>query len=411
MLYLVVIPFVPPAAASCTENFFEDDFNRESLGSDWTKYGSYGEHAINNGVLELNPLPAYAYHARYAYTASNYTSDFIMEVSAKGEYRANFLIGISDLSTASSMQDIAHYIAFKRTEELDNFHVYLVYSNGGDDITLWSSSAGQFGTYSQSFLNFTLAKTGNYYKAWVNGTQVYSNYVSIDFANGEYQFSIDRYATYEYHTVTYIDYFYTVCNELELTAETTINMFAPNNIDNASIGLTSQIFRIFIGIAEAALKVGNIIVDNLIDAATTVIKIGQSALTIIAQASAQIYSGLITIISQISAYINSGLVAIIDKITVIVNSFNQIIDSIITILKTYYDEDTVYGTIIRVIPLILLLSIPTLVVYYKIGEFATIPMFMFMSIVAYATSLMPLWILIVALIGCIAILMQKRAKA
>jgi len=42
LLYLVLISFVPPAAADCTEDFFEDDFDRESLGSNWTKYGSSG---------------------------------------------------------------------------------------------------------------------------------------------------------------------------------------------------------------------------------------------------------------------------------------------------------------------------------------------------------------------------------
>jgi len=103
--------------------------------------------------------------------------------------------------------------------------------------------------------------------------------------------------------------------------------------------------------------------------------------------------------------------AIIDEVVAAINSFNVLIDSIITTFETYFDEDTAYGAIIRVIPLLLLLSVPTIVVYYRIGEFATIPMFMFMSIVAYATSLMPLWILVIALICCFAILMQKRARS
>lgn len=177
---------------------------------------------------------------------------------------------------------------------------------------------------------------------------------------------------------------------------TSINIFTPNNIDSATINLVSQVLKIFIDVAKSAVVVGQVIYENIIDITTTVIKIGQSTLTIIAQSATYIYSGLITII---------------DKVVVAINSFNALIDSIITTFETLYDEDTVYGSIIRVIPLILLLSIPTIVVYYKIGEFATIPMFMFMSIVAYMTSLMPLWILVVALIGCVAILIQKQRRS
>ncbi|MEN6621206.1 MAG: hypothetical protein ABFD50_06645 [Smithella sp.] len=394
LLYLVLIPFVPPAAANPAESFFEDDFDRASLGDNWTKYGYYGTNAINSGVLELTAYSVANTHTRYAYTANSYSSDFVMEVSAKGENYAAFLIGISDVSTSNSTEDIAHYIAFKRPPYYTGL-VYLVYSNGGDDTVLWTSSVMQFNTLI-AFVNFTLAKYGDRYIAYVNGLEVFNDFVPINFTNNEYQFSIDHYGVTDYALISYIDYFYTEFNGLNASAETSINIFTPNNIDSVVINLMSEIFRIFIDAVKAALVVGDIIADNLIDAVTTVMKIGQSVLTIIDQASTYIYSGLTTII---------------DKVIVAINSFNSVIDSIITSFKTYFDEDTAYGAIIRVIPLILLLSIPTLVVYYKIGEFATIPMFMFMAVVAYATSLMPLWILIVALIGCIAILMQKRAKA
>ncbi len=411
LLYLVVIPFVPPAAADCTECFFKDDFNRESLGSNWTLHTISGVHSIiNNGVLELSPSSIYhSVDARYAYTAKSYTTDFVMEVSAKGQANAEFVIGVTDVSSYDSVQDAPHHIAFRRSPSNDNNRIYLVYANGGGAITLWNSSAGQFDSVS-AFVNFKIARSGNNYTAYINGVEVYNEALSIDFVDGSYQFSFDFSAISSSYFVTYIDYFYTFCAPLNLSVQTTIDIFVQNNIDNATISLTSQILKMFISAAEAALKVGSIIIENFIDTITTVIKIGQSVLTVIAQASTSIYSGLITIISQVFTYINSGIMAIIDNLTVIINSFNAIIDSIITSFETYFDEDTAYGAIIRVIPLLLLLSVPTIVVYYRIGEFATIPMFMFMSIVAYATSLMPLWILIVALIGCIAILLQKRAK-
>lgn len=386
------MPFIPSVYSA--EIFFEDDFTSFDT-SKWTKYGNYGSNGIIDGtILQLDGGTDYK-TTRYAYTNNSYSSDFKMEVKMYGRASSEFFVGICDVSESERVVDISHYIAFKRPANPYYQYVYLVYSNNGADITLWSSYSGQFNTYGM-YANFTLIKTGNHYTAYINTVKVYDDILTIDFVDNEYQFCFSNLRTASTDQYVYLDYFYTESNELYASAESLISIFSPVPIANITINLFSSILKIFIDTIESALIVGNVILDNLIDTITTVIRIGQSTLTIIAQASTYIYSGLMTII---------------DKVVVAINSFNVLIDNIITMFETLYDEDTVYGTIIHVIPLILLLSIPTIVVYYKIGEFATIPMFMFMSIVAYMTSLMPLWILVVALIGCITILIQKQRRS
>lgn len=397
---LIGLVLTPYASCYSASDFFTEDFNSFPL-TNWLRYGSSSGVAVSGGELKITSYSS----VRFAYNFS-YVIDFRMEVKFHADANSQIYIGISSNMSGDSLDSASNAIYFKRVTAASQ-PVQFCCKNGSSEIELASFACNSY----NQWCNVTLLHQGDNYLAYVNENLIYNDSLYIPFTNDLYTFSFSGYVSLGYtYTTLYLDYFYTQA-DLCISESSSIDIFTAISIDNATINLTSQILKIFIDVKEAALVVGNIIVDNLIDTITAVIKIGQSVLTIIAQASTQIYSRLITIISQAYTYIQSGIVVIIDKVISAINSFSAIIDNIITILKTYYDEDTVYGTIIRVIPLILLLSIPTLVVYYKIGEFATIPMFMFMAVVAYATSLMPLWILIVALIGCIAILMQKRAKA
>jgi len=74
-----------------------------------------------------------------------YSCNFTMGVSAKGQENAEFLVGIVDINSPSiATLDIPHYITFRRAPVTDDYRIYLIYSNGGDDIILWNSSASQF---------------------------------------------------------------------------------------------------------------------------------------------------------------------------------------------------------------------------------------------------------------------------
>jgi hypothetical protein len=148
--------------------------------------------------------------------------------------------------------------------------------------------------------------------------------------------------------------------------------------------------------------------DNIISIINTAIYLGTTTYEMIGEFMTYVSTGLLTFIDNINIYLSTYSKVLIDSITTTINLVYTIIHEISINIITYIDEETQAYSIIKVLPLILLLSIPTIVVYYKIGEFATIPMFMFMSIVAYATQLMPLWILVISLIGCVMLIIQKQ---
>jgi hypothetical protein len=321
------------------------------------------------------------------YTSNYFDINFSIKVSLTGS--GNYFFGIVNKNDINdtNYDNISDGICWKM-HAYNNYVGITITSDGTS-----TDKGGDEGDLPTTETTYRLQYNGTYLIASINGVIKYQGAVSVNF-----DATVGIWIEAEANDARYLNIYDVSAsfNALIEEVNTTISIFTPVSIDNATINLVSKIFTIFIDAAKCALVVGQIVYENIIDITTTVIKIGQSTLTIIAQASAYIYSGLITII---------------DKVIVAINSFNVLIDSIITTFKTIYDADTVYGSVIKVIPLILVLSIPTIVVYYKIGEFATIPMFMFMSIVAYITSLMPLWILVVALIGCITILIQKQRRS
>ena len=400
LIYLVVMP----STLAYPIIIFADNCNSSPYDSTkwfWTTENANTEIATD-GIRYMLKGTTISYYWQRLGSKIGYTSNYFdinFSISTGGDL-GNYLFGVVNFDeiNSSSYTDGIYWWSTGY-----NQLVTIATKSDGAEVT-----HGDLGNLPTTETKYRIQYNGSYLIASISDVVKYEGAINVNFDS-----TVGILFAAEASNTRYLSIYDVSASFIGIIQEsnTTIDIFTQNTIDSGTINLVSEIMKLYIDVVKSAVAVGQVIYENIIDITTTVIKIGQSTLTIIAQTSTYIFSGIKTLISSTITYIYSGIKILVDSIIVNINSFNSLIDSIITTFETLYDEDTVYGSIIRVIPLILLLSIPTIVVYYKIGEFATIPMFMFMSIVAYMTSLMPLWILVVALIGCITILIQKQRRS
>lgn len=168
---------------------------------------------------------------------------------------------------------------------------------------------------------------------------------------------------------------------------------------------------------ETLIQVENVI--RIIDKIKTVILAGVEAYGTIIKSITAILTydtppdimSLIRLTLQIFTY-EKGLQQIISAFTIIKSSMGILFDLIVNI-NTYYDGTTPYpktpATILgNILVVVVMLIVPPLLVSNYFGKIATIPMFYFMSVICYITSLIPLSIFILITIGIVALFFIKR---
>jgi hypothetical protein len=279
----------------------------------------------------------------------------------------------------------------------------IVYSDGVKDV-IYSTDSISVGTGH----TYLILKNDTGYYFYIDNSYIV-NYETINFTENITVYVQAKGAGCSYpYQPTKIDFIYFI-SELSDSLASSITCGSGTILDTLLSLLDSRNIKYVIDnlitLIESAFNE-----DNIISIINTAIYLGTTTYEMIGEFMTYVSTGLLTFIDNINIYLSTYSKVLIDSITTTINLVYTIIHEISINIITYIDEETQAYSIIKVLPLILLLSIPTIVVYYKIGEFATIPMFMFMSIVAYATQLMPLWVLVIALIGCIAILIQRRTN-
>ncbi len=105
---------------------------------------------------------------------------------------------------------------------------------------------------------------------------------------------------------------------------------------------------------------------------------------------------------------------------VFAQSFKLILDHIVITIQSIleggteevepYDTSQI-GFIMRIIPTLLILLVPTLILRSYIGNIATMPTFGFMTVVCYIGGMLPLWIVVIVILAVVAILFKDRISS
>ncbi len=228
--------------------------------------------------------------------------------------------------------------------------VYFIYRIGGASevkVNLGGISANN---------QVSIVKTGNVYCYYFQNE--YKGNITLNYSAFNWSYEIGA-KTYNYQNYIYIQYFnYTLNEHFVYPVNITIDAWIYNYIYQVSINFTTFVI--------------NYVLDTVSFVVSTFFQ---------------------TLISMCGF--------IVDCLPI--DYFIHFLNYIRITITTYTETSNPYYYLILSIPLLIILLVPTLIIYAKfkesVGSIIAVPIFAFMSIVCYLIGLMPLWILLIIIFG------------
>jgi hypothetical protein len=365
----------------------------------------YGDGETRQSFVYSDYIPNLANNIKFRYEVNTIVTDYVV----------GFVLISNETTTATSLSDANNYIGW-RIDSYNNY-IRLVYKNrGGSETVLYSETVTNYVHYNMTLLVAQTGTTNFLITGYLGVTNVYNNTVSLNFMNR----ALPLFSGYVV--------FGNTCMEIEhLYLENTLNPV----IDTISVQLVTQTAQDIVD----TLKF-NIIAETPktgIDSLRTCLVSGFNETNMIAQIVTFINCGirqLDNIIIYITntyyifyetlqTYVNVGQKIIIASTTTFINIIYQAIDSISIVIKnvttllseiktliiasgTTGDSDIVHYAM-GILPVMIILLLPTMIVREVLTEMATIPMFCTMGIVCFLGGILPLWIAILIMLEVVII--------
>lgn len=307
-----------------------------------------------------------------------------------------------------------YYVCIKS----DNANAYVVYRNGaGDSEHILHTQSKATNIYYVYSIMIDIVGTIDFY---INGVLVHQE--------ADFSLDCDTWAVYmggwqglANSAINYYDYVYLASYAFD-TVQTSLTIGAPDILTTLNLNAISGAIAY---VLDTIRTVINYIETEVIELAhTTILAYFGTVYELILQVTSFIQVGLGNVLAHTITYFKCGIATILDFITTHIPIAKTLLDSITvvmsataqylahidamikSVLDTYEDEPL--GFVVAIIPVLLILLVPTLIMRHYVGEIAVMPMFAFMSIVCYIGQLIPLWITIIVLIGTVVIMFRGR---